>query len=276
MNQIFSLPRFGRLLRTYFSDNRSSLLINVALLVGGLCVLSLFFYRNGYPNGVDQQRYILFFFIGWASWYVFTVQQVAVLNEKERSITYLLRPASLLEKYLLIVLVSGVGFLLTYLIVFLLIDAVGVSYVNNRNWTSDQLAQIRRAGDVLQIKPMHQSNELEDLPTSLWVFTALLHSVSLAFALFIRRYALPLIVVLIVGLIILSVPVNSSILNGMFTGDDLYSGLPFSDAAVTRNREVRKLSLPQPIGNQIRYVVGITAVVLLYIIAYFRLKEREV
>lgn len=279
MNQTFSLNRFGRLLRTYFSDNRSSLLINIALLVGGLCVLSLFVYRNGYPDGVNEQRYILFFFIGWAAWYVFTVQQVAVLNEKERSISYLLRPASLLEKYLLIVLISGIGFLLIYLTTFVLIDAVGVSYVNHRHWTPNQLAQIRRVGGMLQIKSIFESNELRDVPTSIWVFTAFLHSTALALALFIRRYALPLIVVLVIGLIVAGIAVNGYILNGLLRDDDLYFRLPFDSLGVSfpeNPNQYRRINPPQPIGNQLRYAVGIIAVVLLYVTAYFRLKEREV
>ena len=276
MNQIFSLSRFGRLLRTYFLDNRSSLLINIALLMGGLCVLTLFFYHNNYPQGVDRARYILLFFVGWASWYVFTVQQVAVLNEKERSITYLMRPASLLEKYLLIVLLSGVGFLLVFASTFVLIDAVGVSYVNHRHWTPDQLAQMRRAGSMLILKPVYKSAELSDIPVMLWVFTALLHATALTLALLIRRYALPLIVVLVVGLIVIGFMANEYVLNGLFEDSEVYKGFPFSDLSVSRKNVFRQLSLPQPIGNQIRYVVGIAAIILLYITAWFRLKEREV
>ena len=276
MNQTFSLTRFGRLLRIYFLDNRSSLLTNIALLVGGLSVLSVFFYSNGYPGGVDAQRYILLYFIGWAAWYVFTVQQVAVLNEKERSINYLLRPASLLEKYLLIVLVSGVGFLIVYALTFLLIDAVGVSYVNHRHWTVNQLAMIRRAGSPLTIKPVYESHQLRDIPTTIWVFTALLHSTALTLALLIRRYALPLIVVLVVGLLVIGFVANQYIMTGALGESDVYKGFPFADLAVSRKNVVRQVALPQPIGNQLRYGVGILVIVLLYITAYFRLKEREV
>lgn len=275
MNQTFSLSRFGRLLRTYLSDNRAALLINVVLLVGILAVLSLFFYRS-YPGDVDRNRYLLFFIIGWAAWYVFTMQQLDALNEKEQAITYLLRPASLLEKYLLIILVSGIGFLVIYLTVFTLIDAVGTSYVNHRAWTPEQLARIRSMGEDLQIESYYQSKQLRNMPIAIGVFTLLLHPVTLAFALLIRRFSLPLVVVIVIGLLIIGTVGNEYVMSGLFGEQEVSSGLPFSNALVIRNNVYREVELPQPIGNQIRYVVGITAVVLLYITAYFRIKEREV
>ena len=53
---------------------------------------------------------------------------------------------------------------------------------------------------------------------------------------------------------------------------------PFQDAHAESpaNNGWRQVNLLQPVGNKIRYAVGIVAVVLLYVTAYFRLKEREV
>lgn len=277
MNQTFSWSRFGRLARTYFSDNRRALLINVALLLSGLIVLALLTY-SGYPRTADQNRYVVLFFIGWAAWYVFTVQQVAALNEKERAITYLLRPASHLEKYLLIVLVSGVGFLVLYLTVFTLIDAVGVYVVNHREWSPNALAQIRRMG-LLQIYPFYDERSTNNLPTELWVFTFFLHAIALTSALVIRRYTLALIVVLIIGSVVLSMVGNNLFLSALTGPETVSSRLPFSKAFVYRPGDsftYRVIDLPQPIGDQIRYLVGFTALVLLYVTAYYRLKEREV
>lgn len=275
MNHIFSLNRFGRLLRTYLSDNRGSLLVNMVLLIGGMVVLALFVYRS-YPNEADRGRYLLVFFVGWAAWYVFTVQQIAVLNEKERAITYLIRPASVFEKYVLILLVSGIGFLLVYLTVFTLIDAVGVSFVNHRSWTAEQLNRIRMMGGQLHIEPFYRPEGLRHVPTSLWIFSVLLHPVILTFALLIRRFSLALVVVIVLSLLIISVVGNEYFMNGLFGEQEINTGFPFSDPSVMRNNVRRQIELPGPIGNQIRYAVGILAVMLLYITAYFRIKEREV
>lgn len=274
MNQTFSWSRFSRLLRTYLSDNRGALLVNFLLLSGILVVFSLIFYRS-YPDDVDRNRYLVYFLIGWAAWFVFTGQQVAALNEKEQAIMYLLRPASLLEKYLLIFLISGIGFLVVYLLLFTLVDASGISYVNHRNWTPDQLQQIRLMGGRLHVEPFYVSDMLGRTPKAVWAFSLLLHPITLAFTLLIRRFTLPLVAVVVIALAVIGTVGNDYFVNGLFGGVDV-QGLPFSDSTVLRNNNYRQIELPQPLGNQIRYTVEIIVVVLLYITAYFRIKEREV
>lgn len=278
MNQTFSLSRFGGLLRNYFADNRGQLLINAGLLISGLFVLSVFVYQ-GFPDSVDDQRYVLFFLLGWACWYVFTVQQTAVLSQKERAINYLMQPASQFEKLLLIWLISAVGFMVIYPAVFSVIDAIGVSYVNNRDWSPNQLDMIRQMGGSLKIEPVLAAKSISTLPIQLWVFTALLHPFTMAFSLLIRRYILPLVVVIAFALLIFGYVGNNALLHALTGSENIGSPTPFANARAVSPIEhynYRLVEMPQPLGNQIRYVLGIVVVVLLYLTAYFRLKEREV
>ena len=278
MNQTFSVTRFGRLLRKYFTDNRGQLLANIGLLVGGLFVLVLFFYQ-GSPGSVTNARSALFFILGWPCWYVFTVQQITVLNQKERAMNYLLQPASQFEKIALIWLISGVGFVLVYASVFALFDSVGVWFVNHRDWSPEQIEMIKRQGSLFTLKPFFADVNGPNTPSLLWGFTALLHSFTLAFALFIKRYTLPVVVVIAFALIIFGYLGNNYLLH-LLTGSDWISSVsPFMRASAQsplNQYEYRAISLPQPLSDQLRYTVGIIAVVLLYITAYVRLKEREV
>ncbi|WP_461131820.1 hypothetical protein [Spirosoma aerophilum] len=242
---------------------------------GILCIMALFFYIS-YPDDVDQKRPLIFFFIGWTALYVFTVQQVSLLSEKERAITYLLRPASVMEKYLLIVLISGVGFVVVYLTMFTLVDAVGVSYINHRHWPSDALDWIKRVNGNLQIDPYYRSKAMTDIPATIWVLTILLHPVALAFALLLRRLTLPLVTVVIIGALVLGMVANHYFMGGLLNGERVRMSFPFADSGIIRTNVLRDLELPEPLGSQIRYSVGILAVIFLYVIGYFRLKEREV
>ena len=278
MNQTFSISRFGRLMRKYFADNRGQLLANTGLLIGGLFVLSAFTYSTS-PNTVDRNRDLLFFLLGWPCWYVFTVQQTAVLNQKERAINYLMQPASQVEKIGLIWLISGLGFAIVYLSVFSLLDALGISFVNNREWTPEQLALIRLEGGVLKLKPFFSEKSIRDIPEQLWVYTAILHSFTMVFSLLVRRYTLPLVVVIAFALVIFGYLGNNFLLHTLTGSTSISSVTPFSEANAESpiNRYYyRTIALPQPIGNQIRYLIGITAIILLYIAAYVRLKEREI
>ncbi len=266
MNQTFSLPRFGRLLRKYFTDNRGQLLANTGLLLVVLIAAAFVFYSDN-PTGVNRNRSVPFFFIGWAAWYIFIWQQTEPLSHKERAITHLLQPASQVEKIVLVWLVSGVGFILVYLLIFGIVDTMGVQYVNSRDWPQG----------TPTLDPFYKLSSF--IPPILWVFTALLHPVALTLLLLIRQYSLPVVAVLAFVLLFGGLIINSVFLERIM---DLVGGtktMPFDNLGVVsplNPNQYRRISLPQPIGNQLRYAVGIIAIVLLYITAYFRLKEREV
>ena len=266
MNQTFSLPRFGRLLRKYFTDNRGQLGINVALLAVVLIALACIFYSDT-PSAVDRNRSIPFFFVGWVAWYIFIWQQAEPLNNKERALTYLMQPASQMEKIVLIWFVSGIGFMLAFLLVFGLIDAVGVQYVNSREWPQGA----PKLGSYYEFKG--------PVPPIMWAFTALLHPIALALLLVVRKYALPSVAVLVFVLLFGGLVINSIILGSLTGLGETQRTFPFGSFiafSLSNKSQYRRIDLPQPIGDQLRYVVGITLVVLLYITAYFRLNEREV
>lgn len=276
MNQTFSLLRFGRLLYTYFSDNRGQLLTGLALLTGILLAASLIIY-SGLPFAVERNRSGSLFFIGWVAWFIFTWQQVEVLNHRERSMNYLLQPASQLEKFLLIWLVSGVGFLAVYLLLFGVIDAIGIGYIDNKDWTAEELRSIRQVNGILSVKPFYRSEQLLP-PTHILTLTFLMHPFCLAAFLFVRRYSLPIVGVVILMTLTAVYFLNSYTLTWLLNTGKPVSALPFEWAIVksTTDAVVRKVELPQPLGNVLRYTTGIVGVLLLYTIAFFRLKEREV
>ncbi|QKZ12890.1 hypothetical protein [Spirosoma sp. KUDC1026] len=281
MNPYFSMTRFGRLTRTYFIENRAALLLNVGLLLIVLIICALFVYDN-LPNFIVQSRLATLTLIGTFAWGTFTVQQVTLLSSKERSISYLLRPASRLEKYLLILLVSGLGFFLVYSLLFVLIDAVGLAFVKHRNWTDSQLAGIR-SGRVEglwmpDIEPIYRFQDIERFSPSTWVMAALIHPVSLVLSLLFRRFTLPFVALTIVALVAIGILGNETVQSWLFSTDSIevnYS-LPFTAVSLKKEEEFHTLELPQPIGSQLRYLVGVTVVILLYLTAYYRLKEQEV
>ncbi|MBD2701280.1 hypothetical protein IC229_11575 [Spirosoma sp. BT702] len=277
MNQTFSFTRFTRILRKYFTDNRGQLLANLGLLIGVLVAVTIFLYRS-YPREIDDMRYKIMLVVGWGGWYIFIMQQITALNEKQRAINYLMQPASALEKITLLWLISGVGFLVVFFAVYTLIDAIGIGFVNNRNWTPEQLNQIRRIGGLLELKPWYASKALVNIPVTIWVFTAIFHAVYMMLSFMLRRYTIALGVVLTLAIAIFTTLLNTSLIE-FFTGNSTIrtAGL-FSPVLLESPDQTswRLLDLPQPIGNQIRYLVAGLVAVLSYITAYVGLKEREV
>jgi hypothetical protein len=276
-NQFFSLTRFGRLLQKQFIDNRGQWLTNIALLAGGLTTLAALVYST-VPPEVDKLRIPLFFVMGWGAWYVFVWQQTDHLNQKERAMSYLLQPASVVEKTLAIWLVTGVGFVVVYIGCFLLLDAVGVAFINNREWSMQQLDEIRTRGGLSYLKPFYESVELADLPPFLWVLTGLLHSFALAMLLTVRRYTLAIVAMLAFVLIGAGFFLNIWLANQLINPGNVVSGKPFEGVIIrlSNPNSYYDLDLPQPIADQLRWLVGVTVVLGLYAVAYFKLNEREV
>ena len=275
-NQTFSLTRFGRLLRKQFTDNRGQWLTSFALLAG--VMITLFMVSGqGVPQKVDSERRILFIITGWVAWYGFVWQQTDLLNQKERAVSYLLQPASAFEKTLALWLITGVGFVVVYLGCFLLLDAAVVAFVNNREWSAQQLNEIQRRGGMRQLKPFYESAELTDLPPFIWVLTGLLHSFALAMLLTLRRYALPLVAVLAFVLIGAGFFLNIGVAKKLIS-PDVVSGKPFEGVIIqTRGPGTfHDLALPQPLGDQLSWLVGVAVLLGLYAVAYLKLNEREV
>ena len=276
-NQTFSLVRFGRLLRKQFIDSRGQLLTSFALLVGVMTTVGVVI-ATGVPPEVDIMRIAAFFIGGWVTWYVFIWQQTDHLNQKERAMSYLLQPASAFEKTLALWLITGVGFVVVYVGCFLLLDAVGVTYVNSREWSAQQLDEIRMRGGMRYLKPVYKSDELADLPPFIWVLTGLLHSFALAMLLTIRRSALSLVAVLGFGLIGVGFFLNIGVAKQLISPGTVVSGKPFEGVIIRTDNPVTfyALDLPQPFGDQLSWLVGMMVVLGLYMVAYFKLNEREV
>ncbi|AQG79536.1 hypothetical protein [Spirosoma montaniterrae] len=276
MNQTFSLLRFGRLLRTHLSENKGQSLTSLALMTGLMLAFAVLFSR-GFPFAVERNRSIMFFLLGWPLWFTFIWLQTDVLNQRERAFAYLLRPASMVEKFLLIWLLTGVGFVITYLLLFTLIDAGLIDYVNNREWSAAELKQIKRWGNIRTMRPFYRTPDFWP-PAHNLVLTGLLHPVCVFLFLTIKRYALPIVGVLILAILGGGYLLNSYMITQLLHLPEMLSAMPFESVFVTDQKQSTglDLDLPQPLGNQLRYLLGITVVILLYLTAFFRLKEREV
>lgn len=277
MNQTFSSARFGRLVQKYLRDHGRELIIQaIALLIVMAVVLPAFCYK-GPPESVQRSRAVGFLIMYMIVCPLFIVHVATVYNKKEQAISAFMLPASLFEKWLLIWLISGVGFALCFLGFFHLIDLFGTYYVNHREWPAETLAFFRQNEQPLTITLFSLKNLLT---FPIWAVWALLHPFALMCALLFQRNTLVIGVLLGFGVFLVVFLGNQSlakiILGGQHT---IANDFPFTGFRVMKGMnyaEGRTLTLPQPVSDIIRWSTGIAAFGLLYAIAYFRLKEREV
>lgn len=277
MNQTFSSARFGRLLRKFWHDNQRELLMQAAALFVVMLVGMLFLCYSSTPDSAEHSRVVALLLISLVACPLFTVHVTSVYNKREQAISALLLPVSLFEKWLLLWVVTGLVFALCFLGFFHLIDAIGTYYVNHRDWSEISLKYLRDNALPMTMD-YFAYNDLYNSPIwAVWVF---LHPFTLMAGLLFRRYTL--VIGVLTGITLFATVLFGNIyLTRVMLGHTgpIASGFPYAGVTVfekVASATGHDLNLPQPIGNIIRWTVGLVVFALLYAIAFFRLKEREV
>jgi hypothetical protein len=126
MNQFFSLPRFGRLLRKHTTENLASYALGAAVLLGGMLVVMGFLsYLSGGISRVGQGVLFILFLVGAGSFFTSTV--LGQFGSGSRAALALTLPASQFEKYLVAWLFSLPVFLVVFVADFYLADGLVLS-----------------------------------------------------------------------------------------------------------------------------------------------------
>jgi hypothetical protein len=121
MNQFFSLPRFGRLLRKHTTENLARYALGAAVLLGGMLVVMGFVaYVGGGIGRTGQAVLFILFLMGAGSFFTSTV--LSQFGIGSRAALALTLPASQFEKYLVAWVFSLPVFLAVFMASFYLAD----------------------------------------------------------------------------------------------------------------------------------------------------------
>jgi hypothetical protein len=120
VNNTLSVSRFGAYFKKHLVDNYRFYLMSVVVLAGLLLLLLAF-------AGIDKAPFskysdlLPFYLIGlYVVGFIFTSMSFSELGNKSRGIDYLMLPASNFEKFLVTLLITTIGFLLVYHLAFFL------------------------------------------------------------------------------------------------------------------------------------------------------------
>jgi hypothetical protein len=146
-NNILSASRFGAYLKKHLVDNYRLYVMSLIVLTG-LLLFALLFAVFAEPSIHTYTDLIPFFLIGlYVAGLIFTSKSFDELGNKSRGMDYLLLPASHLEKFLTTLLITTIGFLSVYHVAFFLAVKAGESILSLRNGTPliNDLAYNRQA-----------------------------------------------------------------------------------------------------------------------------------
>jgi hypothetical protein len=267
MNPYFSLARFSFVIQQFWFENRKAMLLMFLALGSILAIwMSLFLsFRNPGIFREKSQVWNYFIFLLFSSClsanFLFSN-----LNNKARCVNYLLLPASAIEKMICSFLFGVIIFWIGYTSIFYIIDFTMVSIANDQygtHWPVINIFQIDR-----------YENPLINQPCSVMFYeTFLAQAISVVCSLYFKNHSFfkTAIVMLVIWVAIVFAVMTSPVFlptGGFYGSIAVYEVLDYAGNKL--------VVLPHwfRIFVTVFFSFGLTGT--LWILAYFKLREREV
>ncbi|RYE32514.1 MAG: hypothetical protein EOP42_09320 [Sphingobacteriaceae bacterium] len=259
MNQTFNLNRFLMLFKKHVIENYKTYLMSVGVLAGILFLwlgLSAYFNDGFLPIGSQMGCFVAGLLLGGC---IFTSLIFADLGNKKEAISALTLPASVLEKYLVSWIVSFLIFTVIFTGVFYAVAATVIGLGHNSSGKENVLLNVfsddQKAyyGFIIYIV-LHAVVFLGA------IYFEKLHFIKTAFAFFTGAFLLSLI--------------NRPILSAMFNQRIIGTSI-FSPVNISNGKEAFQIHAPD-VKTQTEAIITGVVVLVLWISAYYKLKEKEV
>jgi hypothetical protein len=276
MNSYFDLNRWLLYISKHWNENKKKYLISLGA-IGGLMVLwfsFLMIVNRRHPMQEDMQTaayYVGLFITGC----LYASMLFNELGDSPKGISYLLLPASLLEKLLTAILFGVVLYFICYTAVFYFVDFIMVKASNGI------VSNIYEKEHLGRFTPQEVSNVFVSPGSrgdNFYIYFLIIYfgvqSIFMLGSIYFAKFSY--IKTLVSGLIIFLILV-------FFQHKIIESFMPhggFFNATVYRvfGAEGREysISVPEWIGTILLFLIKYSLPPLLWIVSYFRLKEKEV
>jgi len=259
MENIFSPARFGNLINKHFREHLRTYLMISIVFGGGVLLLFMFLISASNRPLTLEDQFAIWGVSLMVGIFVFTANVFAPYNHSRSAFPATTLPASIFEKYLLHWLVSFAGFTFFALAAYHLSQSIIIGYLRANGLETEQFF----AWNGTEASP--PSNRI------LLVYI-LLHSVAFLGAVSFRKNTVLLTALVAFSTVALYVYINHLLTQAVLNGDG--SLLPFSHVNVLTVDGWASINRP---NNELWATISLsTLILLLWICAYFKLKERQV
>ncbi len=262
MNQTFNLKRFSMLFKKHTVENYRTYFMSTAVLAGMLLLFMAFisYQDNGYlPQSVQFGFFGAFLLLAGC---IFTSMVFTDLGDKKKAIPALTLPASSFEKYFVGWLYSFVIFQVLYVALFYLIATIVVQLGHPSTPQQDN--------SVINLF----TNDFKPHPYYAFIIYTFLHSITFLGAVYFEKmHFIKTTFAFFIGAFILGLinkPIMDSMIKETINGVTIFGPVMFTNDK--QNWIIRQTSLQDYTGA---IVLGLVVLVL-WISAYYKLKEKEV
>jgi hypothetical protein len=276
INNTFSAGRFGAYLEKHLVDNYRFYLMSIVVLTG-LLLCMLIFVGILEPSFTRYSDLLPFYMGGlYVAGLIFTSMSFNELANKPHGIDYLLLPASHLEKFLTTLLITTIGFLLVYHVAFLLAAKA-----------MDTIISIRTGAHMRNDLTKSEGHDEWQWNYYFWVVAQAIFFLG---AVYFHKYSLIKTAFFFIIFMLLLF-----IINTLFTQIFFHKHMPdwrqhfplvtatvetdqtYTIAADTRiHHTSASLMLPENIANILLFMGKYFIAPMLWTIAYFRLRDKEI
>ncbi len=260
MNNTFDLQRFGLLLSKHTKENARTYLLSLAVLMAILSSFLTFatFANDGYLGPHVQATFYLVFKV--LSGAMFTSVIFSDYGSKKKAIPLLTLPVPNLERYLVSWIYSYVIFQVLYTLCFYFIDFTILSIANLTAVQKNEVVNIVTVEDSKFFPGLMIFTFIHSIFFIGAIFFEKLHFIKTGFVFFAS----------VLGLILLNAP----LLQIIFGGHAEFSA-PFDSMRILESGNTIELH-PSPATVYIPWILIAVMSLILWVGAYFKLKEKEV
>jgi hypothetical protein len=281
MNQVFDMKRFTMLVSKHWSENSKKYTLGMIAMAGLLVFWYTFFMLFATNGIIHESVQAATYFVGLVLGGCFYGSILFNdLGSGPKAMSYLIFPASHLEKLLVGLLYAVVFFFIAYTLVFYLVDIPMVKIGNSVAETYYKTSTYRQPADVLNVFSNSFGSNNEVGPDFFMIFTLLYLAVQAAYILgsiyfikfsFIKTTISLLLVALLISLFV------GKVLYPMLPDRGYYTGLT-SFRVLSSERfdgAYTSVTLPGWIGETLEFLLKYAFAPLFWIVTYFRFKEKE-
>ena len=275
MNSYFNFNRWLLYIAKHWNENRKRYLMSLGAVAGLMILWYSFVMIVDRSNPLVINMQIITYYVGlFLTGCLFASIQFNEFSDGPKGISYLLLPASLLEKLLNALLFGVVLYFICYTAVFYVIDFIMVKLSNSYFATKFEQANMKG----FQPKEIANVFVSQDTPINLFFYLLIIYftvqSIFLLGSVYFSKYSY--IKTLIWGLIVFLVLVfwEHKIIESFMPHGSFYK--PFTVYRIWEDGNDLMVRLPEWLSSIIIFLMLYTVVPLLWVVTYFRLKEKEV
>jgi hypothetical protein len=269
MNQVFNTTRAWLMFRKYFGENKKAYALLFLACGASLILLMGVNLSFTNPNLFSEPVQVSYFFIGLILWGCLSASLLfSDLGSKSKAINYLLVPASSLEKLLCTLFFGVLIFFIGYTFMFYAVDVTVVSLANAKfgtHWSVINVLAINRYENIW----------FEGHTDYLYYIYFGFQSFFLLGSLYFPKYGFFKTAISLVLVYVFLIFLVMIIMKNFFPSGQFYDGMTFFEVFDSTGKD-KIIRLPFGFTGVLAFFFEYALVVGLWVITYFRLKEKQV